>query len=61
MFEMTINEKVIEEVKSVVNSDEFTRYLLSHTTKFEAAALILQSLLEAVDKIEEELKDTEEN
>lgn len=61
MLEATINKKVIEEVKSVINSDGFTHYLLSNTTMFEAAAFILQSLFNAVDDVEKELEDTEEN
>lgn len=48
-MEITINKKVIEDVKRCIESPKFSECVLNNTTKFEAAAFILQTLLDAVN------------
>ncbi len=48
----------IKEVENFVLSDNFKDFLLNNTTDFGVAAFILQSLLEAINKIKENIKET---
>ena len=41
----------IEDVEKFVLSDDFREYLLNNTTEFSTAAFILQTLLDAIDKV----------
>lgn len=42
----------LEDVKRVINSDEFAQFLLNNTTDFGAACFILQTLHDKVKEIE---------
>jgi hypothetical protein len=55
-FETTVD---LNEVKRVIEAPEFAQYLLSHTVTFGAAAFILQTLLDAVDKAAQQVDNTE--
>ena len=46
-FEITVD---LDEVRAVIEAEEFSEYLLSHTTEFATAAFILQTLLNAVEE-----------
>ena len=43
----------LEDMKRVVNSENFIHFLLNHTTSFRAAAVILQTLSDKVMELEE--------
>jgi hypothetical protein len=45
-FEVEVD---LNEVRQVIESEDFAQYLLSHTVEFGTAAWILQTLLDAVD------------
>ena len=48
----------LDEVNSYIHSSEFHRYLLDTTPSFEAAAFILQTLLDAVESAATEVDNT---
>lgn len=42
-----LNKEDLEDAKRVIHSDAFSKFLLSNTTSFIAAAWILQTLIDA--------------
>ncbi len=56
-MEITINQNVIADVKRCVENPDFSKCILEHTTQFEAAAFILQTLFDAVDEAEAKLAE----
>lgn len=53
---MTCNEQDLNDIKRVINSSDFTQFLLNKTTSFVAAAWILQTLLDEAKKLEQTIK-----
>lgn len=49
--------EVLNEVEKIVTSNKFAQFLLSNTTSFNAAAYILQKLLDAVEADKEEFRE----
>lgn len=54
-MEITINKEVIKDVKRCIESPKFSECVLNNTTKFEAAAFILQTLFDAIDDATDKL------
>ena len=48
----------LDEINNYIHSSEFHRYLLDTTPSFEAAAFILQTLLDAVDDAAKQIDNT---
>jgi hypothetical protein len=54
---ININETTLEELKRL--QQPLSSWLLDNTTRFEAAAIILQAVLDKTDEIEERLQNEE--
>jgi hypothetical protein len=50
-FTVNVDEGTIADFEKLVTSDEFTSFLLSHTTDFSAAALALDTLFKKLDEL----------
>ena len=53
-MEMSVN---MGNIKEFIENEEFHQFLLSHTTDFETAAWVLQTLLDAYSEAEEKLAE----
>lgn len=58
-MDVTISKSTVEEIKSVISSDGFTKWLLSNTTSFAAAAWIMQTLFNAVEDLNKTFEENE--
>lgn len=56
-FEVSVD---LDEVRAVIEAEEFSEYLLSHVTEFASAAFILQTLLNAVEEAAQQVDNSEE-
>lgn len=52
-FNMSFNKHDLAELKEFINSDKFAQFLLRNVTSFSVCALILQTLLEKVEELEQ--------
>ena len=59
-MQVSIDREVLDEVETTVTNDEFVQYLLSHTVNFGSAALIIQTILDKVAELREELGNNNE-
>ena len=54
-----IDMAVVRDAERVVTSDKFIQFILSNTTEWTAAALIMQALLDKIDEIKTALGESE--
>lgn len=59
-MQVQIDREVLNEVEATVTNDEFIQYLLSHTVNFGSCALIVQTILDKVAELREELDNDNE-
>ena len=59
-MQVLIDREVLNEVEATVTNDEFVQYLLSHTVNFGSAALIIQTMLDKVTELKEQLDNDNE-
>lgn len=52
-FNMSFDEHDLAELKEFINSEKFARFLLSNVTSFSVCVLILQTLLEKAEELEQ--------
>lgn len=53
----TIDKTTIKDIERVIESDKFAQFLLNNTTDFMAAAFILETLVNAVEEVKNQLGD----
>jgi hypothetical protein len=59
-MEVLIDKEVLDDMERVINSSEFTQFLLSHATQIGTSVIILQTLLDKFSELKEQFSDDEE-
>lgn len=55
MFEISIDNEILDEVNELLDSGKLTQWLASNTVNIESVALILTAITEKIDEVRKEL------
>lgn len=55
MFEISIDNEILDEVDELLNSGKLTQWLANNTVNIESVALILTAITEKLDEVRKEL------
>lgn len=55
MFEISIDNEILDEVNELLDSGKLTQWLANNTVNIESVALILTAITEKLDEVRKEL------